>query len=99
MEKDPHKLDLVSLLDHYNTEVESLNSRLLAGESWDALANQRKIVTRLASLIHKKEPHLNLLQLNMPGEEKAGKQKPGTREEHGAKGISNIEQGISNEEG
>jgi len=68
MEKDLHKLDLVSLLDLYNTEVESLNKRLLAGESWDALGDQRKKVTKLASLIHKKEPHLNLLQ--MPGDEK-----------------------------
>ncbi len=69
MKKDFHQLDLVSLLDLYNTEVDSLNQRLLSGEPWDALAEQRNTVTRLAAIIHKKEPHLNLLQMKMPGQE------------------------------
>jgi hypothetical protein len=77
MELDPTHLDLVSLLDLYNTEVESLNKRLLSGESWDALADQRKIVTKLASLIHKKEPHLDLLKLIIPGESEVGSQPSG----------------------
>ena len=68
MIKEVNDMDLVSLLDLYNTEVENLNKQLLAGESWDALADQRKRVTWLATLIHNKEPHLNLLQLNIPGQ-------------------------------
>jgi len=69
MKKDFHQLDLVSLLDLYNTEVVSLNKRLLSGEPWEAIAEQRKTVTRLAALIHQKEPHLNLLQMKMPVQE------------------------------
>jgi hypothetical protein len=74
MEKDLSHLDLVSLLDLYNTELESLNKRLLSGESWEAVSDQRKIVTKLASIIHKKEPHLDLLKLNVPGELQPGSQ-------------------------
>ena len=83
MKKDFHQLDLVSLLDLYNTEVDSLNNRLLSGEAWESMAEQRKTITRLAAIIHKKEPHLNLLQMKMPGQE-VGSENIGTGNELGA---------------
>ena len=83
MKKDFHQLDLVSLLDLYNTEVDSLNNRLLSGEAWESMAEQRKTITRLAAIIHKKEPHLNLLQMKMPGQE-VGSENIGSANDLGA---------------
>ena len=45
--------DLATLLALYNGEVDTLRAKLLNGEPWEELTQQRKRITELAIAIHK----------------------------------------------
>ncbi len=46
---------LESLLAEYNHEIDRLKSRMLLGESWEALFEQRTRITTLAQAIHQQQ--------------------------------------------
>jgi hypothetical protein len=53
MQLNHNDKDLQVLLDLYNEAIDTLKSKLLCGERWENLENQRRHVTELAIAIHK----------------------------------------------
>jgi len=53
MQPDITSKDLPALLTLYNQEIDILKDKLLNGESWENLRNQRRNITELAIAIHK----------------------------------------------
>jgi hypothetical protein len=54
MNPELENLDLHTLKSKYDKEVELLNTQLLKGAEWTAVADQRKKVTDLAIAVHRK---------------------------------------------
>lgn len=46
---------LEALMTQYNHEIDRLKSRMLLGESWEALYEQRSRITTLAQAIHQQQ--------------------------------------------
>ena len=46
---------LENLMTQYNNEIDRLKSRMLLGESWEALLEQRSRITTLAQAIHQQQ--------------------------------------------
>jgi hypothetical protein len=53
MQPDIEGKSLQTLLNLYNKEIDLLKQKLLNGESWDSLRDQRRNITELAISIHK----------------------------------------------
>ena len=57
MQHDVAGKDYQSLLNLYNQEIDSLKHKLLNGESWESLKDQRRNITELAMALHKSYGH------------------------------------------
>lgn len=53
MQNKPKGKDIESLLSQYNHEIDKLKEKLLNGESWDNLVENRNQITRLAIAVHR----------------------------------------------
>ncbi len=52
MQNKPKSKNVESLLNQYNHEIDKLKEKLLNGESWDNLVENRHDITRLAIAVH-----------------------------------------------
>jgi hypothetical protein len=65
MEDDLTGKDYQSLLNLYNQEIDSLKDRLLNGESWENLKDQRRNITQLAIALTKSHGHVFPAKMNL----------------------------------
>ena len=58
MQTDATNQEMQELLELYNREIAVLKSRLLNGETWEDLLEQRKSITEIAIKLHKLHNHI-----------------------------------------
>lgn len=59
MQNQTNSKDIQSLLNRYNQEIDVLKEKLLNGESWDNLVENRNTVTQLAIALQNEQKKTN----------------------------------------